>query len=75
MSVFYEKKPHPGQHKLYIPSYFQMDHDLVFVGEHIDIKHTWISAALESAIRGVVMILVENGHVKVSCKLELFKCV
>lgn len=53
----------PGQHKLYMPSYFKMDHGLVFVGEHTDIKHAWISAALESSIRGVVMILVENGHI------------
>ncbi|KAG2203279.1 hypothetical protein INT47_000199 [Mucor saturninus] len=55
--------PLPGQHKLYMPSYFKMDNGLVFVGEHTDIKHAWISAALESSIRGVVMILVENGHV------------
>ncbi|KAK4513779.1 uncharacterized protein ATC70_005785 [Mucor velutinosus] len=55
--------PEPGQHKLYMPSYFKMDHGLVFVGEHTDIKHAWISAALESSIRGVVMILVENGHI------------
>jgi hypothetical protein len=40
-----------------------MDNGLVFVGEHTDIKHAWISAALESSIRGVVMILVENGHI------------
>lgn len=53
----------PGQHKLYMPSYFKMDNGLVFVGEHTDIKHAWISAALESSIRGVVMILVENGHI------------
>ncbi|KAI8079130.1 flavin-containing amine oxidoreductase-domain containing protein [Thamnidium elegans] len=53
----------PGQHKLYMPSYFKMNQGLVFVGEHTDIKHAWISAALESAIRGVVMILVEHGHV------------
>lgn len=52
-----------GQHKLYMPSYFKISQGLVFVGEHTDIKHAWISAALESAIRGVVMILVENGHV------------
>ena len=73
----------PGQHKLYMPSYFEMNDGLVFVGEvrthlacmyktligdhivqHTDIKHAWISAALESAIRGVTMVLVEHGHVK-----------
>jgi monoamine oxidase len=56
-------EPFPGQHKLYMPSYFKMDSGLVFVGEHTDIKHAWISAALESSIRGVVMVLVENGHI------------
>ncbi|KAI9497202.1 putative amine oxidase [Zychaea mexicana] len=54
----------PGQHKLYMPSYFEMSNGIVFVGEHTDIKHAWISAALESSIRGVVMVLVEHGHVK-----------
>lgn len=54
----------PGQHKLYMPSYFEMNSNMVFVGEHTDIKHAWISAALESAVRGVVMVLVEHGHVK-----------
>jgi hypothetical protein len=33
------------------------------IGEHTWITHAWISAALHSAIRGVVMILVEHGHV------------
>lgn len=56
--------PEAGQHKLYMPSYFEMNKGIVFVGEHTDIKHAWISAALESAIRGVVMVLVEHGHVK-----------
>ncbi|KAI8992162.1 flavin-containing amine oxidoreductase-domain containing protein [Mycotypha africana] len=55
--------PYTGQHKLYMPSYFKIDHGLVFVGEHTDIKHGWISAALASAIRGVVMLLVEFGHI------------
>ncbi|KAI9318693.1 L-amino-acid oxidase [Dichotomocladium elegans] len=55
---------HPGQHKLYMPSYFEPNQGLVFVGEHTDIKHAWISAALESAVRGVVMTLVDHGHAK-----------
>ncbi|KAI9249439.1 flavin-containing amine oxidoreductase-domain containing protein [Phascolomyces articulosus] len=54
----------PGQHKLYMPSYFEMNDGIVFVGEHTDIKHAWISAALESSIRGVAMVLVEHGHIK-----------
>ncbi|KAI9323142.1 flavin-containing amine oxidoreductase-domain containing protein [Dichotomocladium elegans] len=53
-----------GAHKLYMPSYFEMTNGLVFVGEHTDIKEAWISAALESAIRGVVMTLVDRGHIK-----------
>ena len=56
--------PEPGQHKLYMPSYFEMNHGIVFVGEHTDVKHAWISAALESSIRGVVMVLIEHGHIK-----------
>ncbi|KAG2224200.1 hypothetical protein INT45_001318, partial [Circinella minor] len=57
-------RPEPGQHKLYMPSYFKMNHGIVFIGEHTDIKHAWISAALESSIRGVVMVLIEHGHIK-----------
>ncbi|ORZ25884.1 flavin-containing amine oxidoreductase-domain containing protein [Absidia repens] len=61
--------PEPGQHSLFSPSYFQMEQGLVFVGEHTDVKHAWISAALASALRGVVMILVEAGHVDDARKL------
>ncbi|KAI8890302.1 amine oxidase [Backusella circina FSU 941] len=53
----------PGQRTLFMPSYYNIDNGLIFVGEHTDIKHAWISAALESSIRGVTMILVENGHI------------
>ena len=53
----------PGQQTLFLPNYFKMEHGVVFVGEHTDIKHAWTSAALESAIRGVVMILIDNGHI------------
>lgn len=56
--------PEPGQHKLHMQSYFEMNNGIVFVEEHTDIKHAWISGALESAIRGVVMVLIEHGHVK-----------
>lgn len=62
-------EPEPGQHKLYMPSYFDMVNGLVFVGEHTDIKQAWISAALESSIRGVVMILIEHGHVQEAKKI------
>ncbi|CAO3594472.1 unnamed protein product [Absidia cylindrospora] len=61
--------PMAGQHSLFSPSYFQMEQGLVFVGEHTDVKHAWISAALASAHRGVVMILVEAGHVDDARKL------
>ena len=53
----------PGQQTLYLPSYFKVDHGIVFVGEHTDINHGWISAALQSAIRGVAMVLIDNGHI------------
>jgi monoamine oxidase len=56
-------QPTSGQHKLFMPSYFNLEHNIAFVGEHTDVKHAWISAALESSIRGVVMLLVEHGHV------------
>lgn len=56
-------EPLPGQHSLYIPAFFHIEQGLVFVGEHTDIKHAWVSAALDSAFRGVVMLLVEAGHV------------
>lgn len=62
-------EPEAGQHKLYMPSYFNMEKGLVFIGEHTDIKHAWISAALESSIRGVVMILVEHGHISEAKKI------
>ncbi|KAI8074763.1 amine oxidase, partial [Gongronella butleri] len=62
-------EPSAGQHKLFMPSYFKMEQGLVFVGEHTDVKHAWISAALESAIRGVTMVLVEAGHIDEAKKI------
>jgi monoamine oxidase len=65
-------QPLAGQHTLFMPSYFEIERGLVFVGEHTDIKHGWISAALLSALRGVVMILVEAGHVDDARKLTQY---
>ncbi|PGH15680.1 hypothetical protein AJ79_02274 [Helicocarpus griseus UAMH5409] len=54
---------HPtiGQHKLFIPSYFQTENNVVFVGEHTSYTHAWISSALESGVRGSVQLLLELG--------------
>ncbi|KAI9256492.1 hypothetical protein BDA99DRAFT_561940 [Phascolomyces articulosus] len=56
--------PSPGQRKLFFSSYFQdYTQGFVFIGEHTDIKQSWISSALHSAIRGVTMVLVEHGYI------------
>ncbi|KAI9269015.1 amine oxidase, partial [Phascolomyces articulosus] len=62
-------QPVGGQAKLFFPAYFEHANGLVFIGEQTDIKHAWLSGALESAIRGVTMILVETGHVDEAKKL------
>ncbi|KAI9495649.1 flavin-containing amine oxidoreductase-domain containing protein [Zychaea mexicana] len=62
-------QPTPGQAKLFLPAYFQHANGIVVIGEQTDIKHAWISGALESAIRGVTMILIESGHVDEAKKL------
>jgi hypothetical protein len=42
------------------------------VGEHTSVNHAWIFSALESATRGVVQLLLEDGLVdeakEVSCR-------
>lgn len=36
---------------------------MIFVGEHTSITHAWVSAAVESGIRGAVQLLLELGLV------------
>ena len=36
---------------------------MIFVGEHTSITHAWVSAAVESGIRGGVQVLLELGLV------------
>lgn len=55
--------PSAGQHSLYIPEYFRTVHGMIWVGEHTSYTHGWIAAALESAVRGTVQILLELGLV------------
>ncbi|KAI9245853.1 flavin-containing amine oxidoreductase-domain containing protein [Phascolomyces articulosus] len=49
--------------RLLLPSYYEYLDGLVFVGEHTHIYQSWISSALHSAIRGVIMILIEHGDI------------
>jgi len=35
----------------------------VSIGEHTSINHAWIFSALESAVRGVVQLLLDDGLV------------
>ncbi|TQW00959.1 hypothetical protein V2A60_001989 [Cordyceps javanica] len=55
--------PSAGQHELYIPEYFKVHKNLIFVGEHTSYTHGWISGALDSGIRGAVQLLLELGLV------------
>ena len=55
--------PGAGQRKLFMQSYYENTKGLVFVGEHTDIKQSWISSGMHSAIRGVAMVLVEHGYI------------
>ncbi|KAG0639934.1 flavin-containing amine oxidoreductase-domain containing protein [Tuber brumale] len=52
-----------GQHKLYIPSYFNVENNIIFIGEHTSYTHGWIASALESAVRGTVQLFLEWGLV------------
>ncbi|KAJ5536161.1 hypothetical protein N7513_009347 [Penicillium frequentans] len=52
-----------GQHKLYMPSYFNTENNIIFVGEHTAYTHSWIASALESSVRGTVQLLLEMGLV------------
>ncbi|KAL8870567.1 MAG: hypothetical protein Q9174_003421 [Haloplaca sp. 1 TL-2023] len=55
--------PSIGMHKLYIPTFFETENNMIFVGEHTSYTHAWISSALESGIRGSVQLLLELGLV------------
>jgi len=55
--------PSVGQHKLYIPSYFNTEKNTIFIGEHTSYTHSWIASGLESAVRGTVQLLLELGLV------------
>ncbi|KAG6175927.1 hypothetical protein E4U27_005682 [Claviceps purpurea] len=55
--------PSAGQHELYMPEYFKVHSNMIFVGEHTSFTHGWISSALDSAIRGSVQLLLELGLV------------
>ncbi|KAH7367743.1 L-amino-acid oxidase [Plectosphaerella cucumerina] len=55
--------PSIGQHQLYIPEYHKTHKKMIFVGEHTSVTHAWVSAAVESGIRGAVQLLLELGLV------------
>ncbi|KAF2754175.1 hypothetical protein EJ05DRAFT_504277 [Pseudovirgaria hyperparasitica] len=55
--------PGVGQHPLYIPAFHQTEQRTVFVGEHTSVTHAWIFSAVESAVRGVVQVLLDAGLV------------
>lgn len=55
--------PAIGQHKAWIPSYFNTENNMIFVGEHTSYTHAWIAPALESGVRGTVQLLLKLGLV------------
>ncbi|KAG6217694.1 hypothetical protein E4U50_003148 [Claviceps purpurea] len=55
--------PSAGQHELYIPVYMQVHKNMIFIGEHTSYTHGWISAAVDSGIRGAVQMMLELGLV------------
>lgn len=54
-------RPDIEQHRLYIPSYYQTEHNTIFIGEHTAPTHAWISSSLQSSVRGSVQLLLELG--------------
>ncbi|KAL1915263.1 uncharacterized protein VTP21DRAFT_7539 [Calcarisporiella thermophila] len=60
----------PGQHELYIPAMHNVEHNIVFAGEHTHILHGWITSAVSSAGRAVVQLLVEMGHIDLAKKIK-----
>lgn len=65
--------PYVGQHERYIPEYHKTHGMHIFVGEHTSVNHAWIFSALESAVRGVVQLLLEDGLVD-EAKFIIDKC-
>ncbi|KAK5992313.1 L-amino-acid oxidase [Cladobotryum mycophilum] len=55
--------PTAGQHELYIPEYFKIHKNMIFVGEHTSYTHGWVPSALDSGLRGSVQLLLELGLV------------
>ncbi|KAJ9091829.1 hypothetical protein QFC19_008943 [Naganishia cerealis] len=55
--------PYAGQHERYMPEYHTTHLNHIFVGEHTSVNHAWIFSALESATRGVVQSLLDDGLV------------
>jgi monoamine oxidase len=55
--------PYTGQHERYMPEYHKTHASHIFVGEHTSINHAWIFSALESSVRGVVQLLLDDGLV------------
>lgn len=50
--------PTAGGHETYLPDFFKVHSNLIFVGEHTSYTHAWISSALESGLRGAVQLLL-----------------
>ena len=66
--------PYAGQHERYMPEYHKVHGNHIFVGEHTSVNHAWIFSALESGVRGVVQLLLEDGLVD-EAKQIVDKCV
>ncbi|KAI5306003.1 anthranilate synthase component 1 [Ascosphaera pollenicola] len=62
--------PEIGQHKAWIPSYFNTENNVIFVGEHTSYTHAWIASALESGVRGSVQLLLKLGLVDEAKKVN-----
>ncbi|GKZ36297.1 hypothetical protein AbraIFM66950_007331 [Aspergillus brasiliensis] len=56
---------HPlvGQQQIFLPAYYQTEYQTIFIGEHTTYTHGWISAALDSAVRGTTQLLLDLGLV------------
>ncbi|KAI5288111.1 hypothetical protein KEM54_005463 [Ascosphaera aggregata] len=62
--------PAIGEHKAWIPSYFNTENNMIFVGEHTSYTHAWIAPALESGVRGTVQLLLKLGLVDEAKKIN-----
>jgi monoamine oxidase len=63
--------PEIGQHERYMPEYHKTHANHIFIGEHTSINHAWIFSALESAVRGVVQLLLDDGLVDEAQEVSL----